>query len=431
LEKRGSLIGKSIDGSDHDPSTLGGEHMKQSFKRTRLTLSLIVVALSVTAFVGTGLATAATQHWASATPPQEITPGSTQPFTAATLGSIHITWHRASGSVTMVCNKAAGSGNLQNPVGGGAATLWGASLEFQECAVNVAGCQLIHKSIPLKPLTGYAIGENVVLEPASGAVMSVLEFNSGCTLGTSVTMTGDIEGLAAPTKPGKFQVSESSSHLSVGGQKVGVETELSLAAPSGTPLMLVIDGSPGVSHWYLAGSEWIKLSSGESMSYSSSGPVPLVIKTKIAGANVEISGCEGIAAGSLENPVGGGAGTVSLVLTPEWAGGCHTNVKSCAVESTEGRKVSGHATEVGVVPAVEWSSTGTTVMVFHLSNAAGYTECTLGSSITVTGKLIAASQGNGRYSLALSELKVGAQNATVSGEFGLETQLGKPVRLQP
>jgi hypothetical protein len=404
----------------------------QAFKKVRLALGLTAVVLAVGALASVGSAAAATQHWASATPATQISPGSYQSFTGKNQGRVEMKWRVAGAWVVTDCSNLSTSGTVGNPASGGSGTLGETTLELGGCTPNLSGCQIVNESIPFERLKGHALDEageeRVRFEPNAGSTMAVIHFNAGCSIGTSVTVTGSFEGTSVPSQSGEYQVTH--SNLKVGENEFRMVAELSLAASSEQPLALSSEGSPGTPHWYLASGKWTLIPAGEPTNYWSSA-VPLTLNTKIAGGKVEISQCEGIDVGSVENPAGGGAGTASSTLTPGWASGCQINVKGCFIESVTSGELPGRATEVGAVPAVEWSpSSGSTVMVFHLGHF-GSSECTLGTAITVTGKLIAISVGDGRFNLAASELKVGEQKVTVSSEFGLETLAGKSLRLQP
>lgn len=409
---------------------------RQAFRKVRFALSLTVIAAAITAFAAVGSAAAATQHWATATPATQIAEGSNQSFTGKNQGSVQLNWKYAGTTVVLNCSQMSTAGTASNPAGGGSGILSGTSLELAGCTVNLPSCKVVNGAIPFESLKGYARieagDERVRFEPSTGTTMALVKFansnGESCPLGSSIAMTGYFEAISVPSQAGQYRVS-GTSHLKLGSE-VEMLAEMSLTATSGKQLALSSAGSPGVPHWYLGGSAWTALPAGESASYSS-GAVPLTLNTKIGLAKVEISGCQGLNAGSVENPAGGGAGTASSTYTPGWMSACQINVASCGIESAESIELSGKATEVGLVPAVEWSpKSGSAVMVFRLRKT-GSEPCALGSSITVTGKLIATSKGDGRFNLAASELKVGTQTATASGEFSLETQLGKSLRLQP
>lgn len=401
----------------------------RAFRKARLALGLTALVMVAAALGAVTPAVAATQHWASASPATQIAEGTSQSFTAKNVGSVQLKWKLGGGTIVISCSSLTASGNVGNPSGGGSGTLGGTSLTLAGCTTNVATCTIVSGSIPFEPIKGYArneAGERVRFEPNTGATLAVVKFAGGsCTLPPSAPITGYFEAVSNPTQSGRYSIS-GTPQLKMVGSELDMGAELSLAATSGQSLTLSSLGSPGIPHWFLASGSWAALSAGASTSYWSTA-VPLTLNTKIAGAKVEISGCEGIYAGSVENPTGGGAGTASSTFQPEWASGCQINTKGCFIESADTVALTGTATEVGGVPAVEWSpSSGTSAIVFHLNST-----CTVGTLISFKGKLIGTSVGDGRFNLAASQLKVGAQAVTVNSEFGLETQLGNPLRLQP
>ncbi|HTR73993.1 MAG TPA: hypothetical protein VMH33_01885 [Solirubrobacterales bacterium] len=406
-----------------------------ALKTVRLALGLTVIALAVGVFAAAGSAAAATQHWATATPAAQIAEGNSKSFTGQNFGNVEMNWKYGGSTIIMNCTKLSTSGTASNPTGGGSGTHSPTSLELSGCTINIASCKIVNEVITFEAQKGYAVdegsSERIRFEPYSGATMAVVDLaNNGksCSLAGEIRMTGYFEAIARAAQPGRYWIA-GSPHLRMLEHELEVVAEFTLNA-SGQPLALSSEGSPGVPHWYLAPSEWTAIPTGKAVSYFS-GAVPLTLSTKIGLAKVEISGCEGLNAGSVENPAGGGAGTASSTFTPAWASGCRVNVGSCVVKGTESIELVGKATEVGAVPAVEWTpKSGTAVMLFYLGNAPSKV-CSLPGEIDVTGKLIATSEGDGHFDLAASELKVGTQTATAGGKFSLGAELGQSLRLQP
>lgn len=413
-----------------------------AFKRTRLVLSLTALALAVGAIAAAGPAAAETQHWASA-PIEQIPPGGTQSFSSENVGQVTMRWYFTNSPLTMECSKLSDSGTVENPSPSGSGTLSGTSLELSGCTINIVSCRIANESIQFEELKGHALEEGgeekVRIEPEWGSTIAMVKFEStpgrSCYLGSQANMSGYFEGTAVRSKAGGYSVSAMSSHLSLMSKELQLEGEFSLATPAGKPLALSSENTPGEPHWFVGSSEWTPVPSGEQVSYFSTA-VPLTLNFIVGLAQVEISGCEGLFAGSVENPAGGGAGTTTAVFTPGWASGCHINVASCRVEYTEPVELQGAATEIGGVPAVEW--TGTTkgkVMEFHLEpSGSGSGKCAIGTQIVVTGKLITTSENDGTFRLAANGLLVGTHEATISHtrQFALESQkTGEYLRLQP
>jgi hypothetical protein len=403
---------------------------QQAFKRLIRGVSLTAIALFAGAFAATGSAAAASQHWATATSAGPIPPGGEQSFVGKNQTTVQMSWRVSGIRAEISCATLSSSGIANNPAGGEAGELGSTSLEAGRCALSTTHCQLRAESIHFEALKGYARSEgdekDIVFEPNTGTAMAVIHPEGAeCPLASELTVSGYFEAAQVPSHPGIYQVAN--SHLKIGTAEFGLVTEISLSTSSGQSLSLFSEGSLG-PHWYFGGAEWTTSKAGEAINYWNSASVPLTLNTKVGLINVEINQCEGFINGSVVNPVGGGAGTASATYTPGWVSGCEVHTNHCHIESSGTSKLSGVATEVGGVPAIEWSpSVGTAVMVFQI----GGSECPLPNTLTVTGKLIATSEGDGRFSIAGSELRVGNKNATASGEFGLETQPGNPLRLQP
>lgn len=401
-----------------------------------LRLSLMVAICLAFGATAVSSASAATQHWESATPAVEMPTGTDESFTGANQTSVLLDWHLAAGAIAhMACSKLSTSGVAYNTESAG--ELGSTSLELSYCSISTPHCAIKEGSIQFQTLTGYARDEagerRLVLEPQSGTVMAFIYLEgtggSSCALGSTLTMSGYIEAIQVAGHPGIYEVPLAPSHLTI-GTPVEMLTEFSLDASTGQSLVLSSEGSEG-AFWYFGAGEWSPIEAGEQVGYWNSDPVPLTLSTRVGLMKPEISGCEGLFLGRVENPVGGGAGTATAGYTPGSLGGCSINISHCYVEGAPTNLLSGVATEVGGVPAVEWSpSSGSTVLSFELGSVGG--TCPLASPMSVTGKLITTSLGNGRFGLAGSELKVGSQNATLSAsEFGLETESGKSLRLQP
>jgi hypothetical protein len=395
----------------------------------------LTICLALGAFAAVGSAAAATQHWASATSAVKISPGTEQSFTGVNNTSVQMEWSPSGVHTIMSCGKLSTSGTASNSKTEG--DLSSTSLGLSECSISTPHCAFKGGSIPFQTLTGYARNEGgerrLVLKPQSGTTMAVLQLQGAggeCAWGSSLTMSGYIEAIQVAGHPGVYEIPETPSHLTI-GTAVKMLTEFSLSA-SGQSLQLSSEGSEG-PYWYFGQGEWSLIKAGEQTNYWNSNPVPLTLSAKVGLFETKISGCEGLFNGKVENPVGGGAGTATAGLTPGFLGGCSINVTHCYVEGAPTNLLSGVATEIGGVPAVEWSpSSGTTVLSFELGSVGGKCPLISSSPLNVKGKLITTSQGNGQFSLTGSELKVGSQNATLSsGEFGLETEFGKSLRLQP
>jgi hypothetical protein len=420
-------------------------HRHRHLGRTAATM--VVALLAVCAVVGVGSAAAATQHWAAATATEGIPAGGIQTVEGKNIGNLVMHWKYEGASNTIECSKQTISGTVENPAAGGAGVLGGsATTELTGCTINVSSCKISGAAIKSRSLKGYAFveaGENRVrIEPLIGSTVAVVKFeNSGaevCTLPSSISLTGYIEAYAKGSV-GHYSTYSSPTHLAMGGGELGIDGEFSLSNPSGKPLGLSTQGplglasesTPGVPHWMLGVPAWTPIPSAQKFSYFSSA-VPLTLNFKVALTNVEISGCEALFAGSVENPAGGGAGTISSVLTPGYAHGCKINVPTCSINYSESVQLQGSATEVGAVPAVEWTGSGGKVMRFQLNPAGGAEKCAIGTEVKVTGKLIATSESSGNLKVGASELLVGTQKATISNSvFALEGQNGGNLRLQP
>lgn len=382
-------------------------------------------------------AAAATQHWGSATPAAEIEPGTEQSFTGElTVPSVTLEWSFGGGNTSIVCNKLSTSGTAYNNETAG--QLSSASLALSGCVITTPHCAVKEGSIPFQALTGYARTESgqrrLVLKPQVGSVMALIYLEGAgggsCAYGSSLTMSGYIEAIQVAGHPGTYEVPLSPSHLALGAIPVKMLTEFSLNASSGQSLQLSGEGPEG-AYWYYGQGPWSLINAGESTSYVNVEPVPLTLNTQVGLTKPEIR-CDGSFNGKVENPVGGGAGVATAGYTPGSLGGCTINISHCYVEGAPTNLLSGVATEVGGAPAVEWSpQSGTTVMSFQLGSVGGTCSLINLSPLKVTGRLITSSLGNGRFSFAASELRVGSQAAPVSGEFGLETLFGKSLRLQP
>lgn len=392
----------------------------QAIKKVRLALGLTAVALAVGAVAAVGPAAAATQHWASAS---EVPFGNSQSFTGTGGGyQMKVTFSGIEAEIE--CNSLATSGTAENPAGGGAGTLSGVSYALTGCTTSVNNCQLKGNSIQFNTLKGTLREESgrnrLRLEPIAGTEIAHLNFEPRCPLGSVWYLTGYLE---AGQYEGFYSLSD--ENMSLGGDKISTQGEFSLSA-GGHPLAASSSGSPGKPRWYLS-PKWTALPTATSTAIIDQDAFPFSLSTTVAGAPVTVT-CGGgnFVAGSVENPAGGGAGTMNGLFTFE---SCGVTNKGCYSMSGQSQgELPGVATEVGGVPAVEWAfPTRTSLVVFHMNSG-----CSLGSTMTVTGKLIATYKGHGEYSLANSKLEVGKQAATVASNFVLETEVGAQLLgLQP
>jgi hypothetical protein len=409
----------------------------RTLKRGGLRLALIVATcLALGACPAVGSATASTLHWTSASPAAEIPAESTQPFTAKLDTSVAIEARWVGVRISISCASLSSSGNVYNPATETAAGRLGrSSFNLSGCTVGgPPNCAIKGGSIPFRSLTGYARTEEgkrrLVLKPAIESTMAILEFQgSGGECGLpSLRVEGYIEAFQNAENAGHYEI-YGPSHLVIGSSELKMSAGFSLNTSSGQLLALSSEGS-AEPRWYYGVGEWSSIKAGESTSFWHTELVPLTLNTRVSGVKVEISGCEGYFGGHVENPIGGGAGIATAGYTPGF-GLCAINVPHCSVY-TPRDDLSGVATVIGGLPAVEWSPiSGSTTMSFTLENSGGTCSLAPSSPLKATGKLITTSLGNGRFSFAGSELMVGSQAAPVSGEFGLETTFGKSLRLQP
>jgi hypothetical protein len=397
----------------------------QAFKMARSALGLVAIALTIGAVAVVGSAAAATQHWASG---PEAPFGISQLFTGKANGSSEMKVPFGGGDVAINCTSMSISGTAENPAAGGAATLRGVSFALGGCTTNVAGCVLEGGSIPFEALKGSTREESgedrVRFEPAANNTIAVLHFKAACSLGSSWTLSGFFEATEDVGKPGFYEISYSG--LKLGKAEFKMSGGLTLSASSTQALALASEGAPAKPRWLLVSTVWAAVPTGVSTSIINTSAFPFSLSVTIGGSPVNIT-CGGngnFVAGSIENPAAGGAGTASTLFT---FGSCEVSVKGCLIENAASAgHLPGVAAEIGAIPAVEWAS-GRELFVFHLNAA-----CSIGDSITVMGRLIATSAGNGYFNLSHSELKVGKQKATVSANFGLETgATAEPLRLQP
>lgn len=403
----------------------------QAFRRYGSRLGLVMaVVLAVGAFATAGSAAASTQHWASLT--QKSFSGS-QSFTGQASGNIILKFTYAGASLTVTCEQWASSGTATNPEAGGSGTLGPVALALESCGISAPSCSIENGRIAFESLvatTSEEAGKHLIsFVPEYGTTATVLHFNGvGCPLGSSVYVSGSI--VASELSPGQYKLEPELSHLYTGSMVYTPQGNFKLSNTSKEALALSSVETPGILHWVV--SQWTNLAAGKSSSYASSGSMSFGIRVKIALGTVNIT-CAGTSngiAGSVENPGGGGAGsaTGSFTLNECSLSGASHCTMQFPVKSVE---LTGVAGEVGGLPAIELSPReGTTVVKFLLGNSAEGI-CTLGTSISVTGKLIATSEGNGNFGLAPSELKVGTQNATTSGIFALKSGAGEYLRLQP
>jgi hypothetical protein len=308
--------------------------------------------------------------------------------------------------------------------------LTGTSLSLGGCITNLPNCVFKGESLSFETQKGTLLEESdkakVRLEPASGTTMLVATFEPGCSLGSSWVFTGILEATQNSSKLGYYAFLPTG--LKFGKQSVEIKGEFTLSTPPNHALSAIAGALGGGPRWHLSPEEWTTIPTGVSTSFINEAPFLYSFSTTIGGSPVNVTCGEygNYVAGTVENPAGGSAGTASGLFTFQ---ACETNVKTCIIESAGSPGyLEGVAMEASGAPAVQWSpSSGTALLVFNMKPG-----CFAGSVIALTGKLITTSEGDGRFSLANSELRVGKQKATASSEFTLETGAsGEYLRLQP
>lgn len=412
--------------------------------RKRILWGVTVIAFAFSAFVGAATASAATQHWAGTKQPAApfVPYGTQQQISGQLNGFAVLKWGPSGSAKEISCTTTPSSaGTAENPAGGAAGV-------FHSEALILGGCQLVGRpeceiaggSLSLSPLSVAAVesGENVI--KTSGAQTSFTiqsQKNAVCPFPIARTykMEGQLSARENAGNTGNFTINEyaSISKLRVDGAIATLSAGLILKTPAGQPLVESSTTTPGVPHWYIGDSEWSTFKLGQTVGYKTSGAASMTMKSSIGGGSVEfVCGGTGTGlSGSLENPSGGGAGSTKAQVTLV---NCTINVVGCVLpNSIVSKPLAGSATEVGGVPTVDFApSEGTGLFGFSILQDAGSAkECPVKGSYTISGKLRAASVGDGNFELSGNEEKLGVAKLSTSGHLALETEAGEAVRLQP
>jgi hypothetical protein len=391
----------------------------------------LALALALTVSVATGSSLAATQHWASAS---QVPYGSSQSFSGEATGAFWIQWYLDGAFAEIDCTTFSTSGTVENPAGGGSATIGSEPFELGNCAlVTGSHCAVEGGSIAFAPMSKVIneSGEDQIR--STGNVSTSLNLvGAKCGLAGSRTISAAISANVAVNDPGEFEII--SADFSIGGKPAEMYGRFALKTPSGDDLALSSTASPGAPRWYLDSADWNPVTVGETSPYASKGPLSFDMKSELFGTGFELA-CSGSAngvTGSLSNPTGGGAGIATAAAT---LGECTVPITGkntyCLVQAFTSIGLAGAATEVAGTPVVEFSPPeGSGIATFVIAPVSGK-KCSFAGTYAINGKLIASSEGDGYFDLSGNELKLNEQPATASGRFALESEGGKTLRLQP
>ncbi|HTR76172.1 MAG TPA: hypothetical protein VMH33_13035 [Solirubrobacterales bacterium] len=407
---------------------------RQLFRRTRLTLGLVALALAVGVFAAAGSASAATQHWAGAS---QVPYGASQSFTVQTVPDeeeFQIIWEPGGARVEIACRTLSGAGTVGNSAGGTTGTIESGLLELGGCQMGGSRCAIENGSISLPAMSQVTekAGADQIWNTGSPTELNIVEAwpGSKCALARSWPVSAPLSATAVAGRPGVYEMP--SDEFRIIGEPATISGIFTLKAPSGEHLVLSSEASPGAPHWYLGSAAWNTLAAGGSTAYLSNGPMSFGLKGEVYGAHFELS-CSGAAngvSGSLSNPTGGGAGTASATATFGECAILNTGKSICLVQTPfSSTELAGVAIESG---AIEFSpAVGTTIATFTVTNGGGTKKCNLAGTYTLSGKLIAGSEGDGYFDLSGGELRLDGEPMTASGRLALETSKGKSLRLQP
>lgn len=404
--------------------------------------ALLAAALAFAALAAAGSASAATQHWAGAS---QVPYGSTQSFSSEAWAETSLTWELGGAQVGMACASPATSGNVENPSGGGSGAIDEATFALENCwftGSNHNNCAVKGGSISFGSVQAAAYEESgeygLVYSPKSGNFPNLEIVAIGgnkCNLAASYPLTGYFKAREASEPNGHFEIQPKDTNLKLASYPLTVNTAFILMAPSEEPLVLSSTASPGAPHWYLGDAAWNTFTSGEATTFASNGEMSIDLKGPIYGSSVELScsGGENGISGSVLNPTGGGAGTATASAT---FGNCsipNTGKMICLVQTPfTSNELEAVATESGGTPAAEFAPVeGKPIATITVKNGGGSQKCNIAGTWTMTGTLIASSEGDGYFDFSDSDIQVNGNSMTTSGRVALETKAGKTLRLQP